>query len=297
MKRPHLFELALLAAIAGAGAPAHAQPVASPSSQDEILVTGVRDPLKLADRFVDGLTVARSSDPLSRYEDGKYCPAVIGMSERLNQQITDRMRAVASSANVKPAPKECIPTALVIFADNKQSLLAAFRKKHPIYFNDPQRQEDLPPPEAGPAIAWQLVQLLDPQGKAVQRSPSGVGIVESAFGGSRLRSMVQSVVVMSVVVVERKALLGLTPTQIADYAVMRTLTDRVPDLAKMPAETTILKALTAPIGAATAASVTKWDLAYLQGRYSGDPRTYGQSQRAAIRSKVRRAAEGKKDAN
>ena len=260
-------------------------------------MTGVRDRLKTVDRFVRGLTIVRSGDPLSRYEAGKYCPAVLGLSERVNVQITARMRAVAAAAGIVPAGTKCVPSALVIFAEDKNRFLDAFRKQHPVYFNDFQGQEELPHPEKGSAIAWHLVQLLDPQGNPVQRDPSGFGVVESSAGGSRLRSMVQPVVVMAVVVVERKALIGLNTIQVADYAVMRTLTDRAPDPAKVSRQITILNALTAPMGTAVPASLTKWDLAYLKGRYSGDPRRYGESQSAGIRSSVRRATESQPDKN
>lgn len=283
----------LLATILIPSTAVQAQDSAQPPSEDEILVTGVRDRLKTIDRYVKGLTIVRSGDPLSRYEPGTFCPVAIGLTDRVNREVTARMRSVAAAAGVHPAKAPCAPNALVMFATDKASFMRAFRKQHPVYFSDLQTKDELPPPEAGPAIAWHLVQLLDPQGNPVRRSPSGIGMVESPAGGSRIRAMVQPVVVMAVVVVERKALLGLTPTQIADYAIMRTLTDRAPDLAKVPNEVTILRALTAPMGSAVPASLTDWDLAYLKGRYSGDPRFFGSSQTATIRKSVRRAVEKK----
>src|SRR5690349_23525 len=106
MERQRRFCFELLAVLGGLSASflspsaalAQTTPVAPFSSEDEILVTGVRDQLKTADRFVDGLTIARSSDPLPRYEPGTYCPAVLGLSERLDALITTRMRTVAASA-------------------------------------------------------------------------------------------------------------------------------------------------------------------------------------------------------
>lgn len=301
LRRRHVAFRGVLALLAGivlapsATVQAQATSATPPSSDNEILVTGLRDRLKTVDRFVRGLTVVNSNDPLARYEPGKYCPAVLGLSERVNGQVAARMRAVAAAASVVPAGLKCTPSAMVIFVEDKAKFLAAFRKQHPVYFTDFQDKEDLPPPEKGPATAWHLVQLLDPQGNPVQRDPAGFGVVESSSGGSRLRSMVQPVVVMAVVVMERKALLGLNAMQIADYALMRTLTDRAPDFANVPGQVTILKALTAPMGTPVPASLTKWDLAYLKGRYSGDPRRYGQGQSAGIRSTVRRATETEPD--
>ena len=126
---------------------AQATSAAPASSDNEVLVTGLRDRLKTVDSFVRGLTVVNSNDPLSRYEPGKYCPAVLGLSERVNGQVAARMRAVAAAAGVVPAGAKCTPSAMVIFAEDKDKLLAAFRKQHPVYFTDFQDKEDLPPPE------------------------------------------------------------------------------------------------------------------------------------------------------
>lgn len=278
-------------------AAAQQQPDRDARQGEEIVVTGVREQLRAIENYVRGLTVAGSDDPLSRYEPGVFCPTVLGLSGPRNAEIARRMRRVAAAAGVEPAGANCRTSALVIFVDDKESFLAAFQRRHPVYFTG-LRGEALPPPrEDGPAVAWQLVQNLDPQGNPVQRDgESGFGIVSSPMGGSRLLSMIRPVVAMTVVVVERRGLIGLTPTQIADYVLMRTLTDRGPARLQVPDQLTILKALTAPIGTAVPASLTQWDLAYLRGRYSGNPARYGGSQRSAIRRTMRRAVtDGNRD--
>ena len=281
----------LAGAVLPSSAPA-AQKASPPAAEgEEIVISGIRDQLKLIDTYVDGLTVSVSDDPLARYQPGVYCPAVLGLGAARNAQIAARMRAVAAAAGVKPAGPGCRTSALVIFADDKESFLAAFRREHPLYFTRLRGEEPPRTEEEGPAVAWHLVQELDPQGMPVQRTDeSGPAIVSSSTGGSRLLSMIQPVVAMSVVVVERRALIGLTATQIADYVLVRTLSDRALKGSDVPRTLTILRALDAPIGTAVPSSLTELDLAYLKGRYSGDPSRYGPSQRAAIRRSMKRAA-------
>ena len=260
-----------------------------PAAEDQIVVMGMRDKIEAIEEYVSDLTILDTDDPLSRYQKDQYCPAVLGLKPERNAEIAARMRAVAAAADIRPAKEGCAPSALVIFVANKKSFLEEFRKQHPVYFANLQGKMEPRPEEAGPATAWHLVQLLDPQGMPIQRDPmGGFGVVESSTRGSRILSMVQPVVAMSVVVVERSALIGLTPTQIADYALMRSLTDRSPDKLEVPRTLTILGALTAPMGSAVPSSLTAWDLSYLKGRYSGHPSRYGRSQGAAIRRQMRR---------
>lgn len=284
----------LAAAFALAPPPASAQPAQPEAQEDEIVVRGTREQLRAIDDFVEGLTVVVPGDPLPRYQPGAFCPASVGLSEARNREIVDRMRLVAAAAGVQPAAPGCRPSALVIFVNDKASFLATFRRAHPIYFRNPRgANHRVPPDEPGPAVAWHLVGELDPQGMPIQReSEFGPAVVSSSMRGSRILSMVEPVVAMAVVVIERRALRGLTGTQIADYALMRTLTDSGPQRVQVPTDYTILRALEAPMGSSVAGSVTDWDLAYVRGRYSGHPARYGASQRAAIRRSIREAVRG-----
>ena len=271
--------------------PAVAQKPASEADPDDIVVTGTRDQLKAIKNYVNGLTSVVSSNTLARYPENSYCPAVLGLSAERNRQIAERMRTVAAAAGVKPAAPGCAPSALVMFVENKERFLEEFRKTHPVYFSNPNGDSWTPSKGEERAVAWQLVQQLDPDGVPLQRtSKFGPTTVSSTMRGSRILSMAETAVAMSVVIVDREALRGLTPTQIADYALMRTLTDPSADAAKGSKQFTILQAIDAPMGSAVPQSLTEWDLAYLKGRYSGDPARYGQSQRAAIQRSVERAA-------
>jgi hypothetical protein len=224
--------------------------------------------------YIKAITAANPNEPLARYARGDYCPAVYGLSPTMNKQITTRMRAVAVAAGVKPAEEDCVPSAVVIFTDRKGEFLEKFRARYPSYFEQLGGAMRRLKEAEGPAVAWRLVQRI---------------IATEGTGGGLIYSAVTPVVTMSVVVVERSALLGLTTTQIADYVLMRTLTDQEPKTLNVPNDYTILKALRAPLGSAVPSSLTKWDLAYLKGRYSNHPSRYSSQQAASLRGMMRRA--------
>jgi hypothetical protein len=269
------------AALACAVIPSAAEPLAAqetaaaPSAEgDEIVVEGRRHREELINGYVKGVTAVSRNWPLARYAAGDYCPAVLGLSAARNNEIATRMRTVAAAAGVKPADEDCVPSALAIFIDDKAAFLAKFRNRHPKYFQQlPGRGRGLAEAEE-PAVAWRIVQT------SATNIPTGGDIIYSPYTPA---------VAMSVVVLERRAVIGLTTTQIADYVLMRTLTDPTPKAIGAPNDFTILGALEAPIGSAVPSSLTQWDLAYLKGRYSGHPARYSPRQAAAIRGAMRRA--------
>jgi hypothetical protein len=72
----------------------------------------------------------------------------------------------------------------------------------------------------------------------------------------------------SILVVQANALSGLTTTQFADYAALRTFARMDPRQVALPASDTIIKVLDAPMGTAVPESITASDLNYLRGYYS-----------------------------
>lgn len=261
--------------------PLQAQEATPPPPEEEIVVEGRRNRNEIISSYVNGLTAANPNNPLARYAPGDYCPTVLGLSPTSNKQITTRMRRVAAAAGVKPAEEDCAPSAVVIFTDDKAAFVRRFRARHPQYFTQLQGKGRRLAEVEGPAVAWHIVQ------------PTGTQAIEP---GGLFYSSVTPVVTMSVVVVEVSALNGLTTTQVADYVLMRTLTDREPPFLNVPNDFTILKALRAPMASEVPASLTKWDLAYLKGRYTGHPGRYSARQEGTIRGMMRRAlAETAKD--
>src|SRR5438309_2098982 len=99
---------------------------------------------------------------------------------------------------------------------------------------------------------------------------------------SRLTDMAHPALTGSVLVIETKALVGLTAVQIADYAVMRTLTGIDPARVPQDSPQSILKVLDAPMGGETPITVTRWDVAFLRSFYSANTSLYAPAQRGEI---------------
>lgn len=233
----------------------------------------------LATPSLAGPTVARQP---TRFEI-PVCPAVFGIAPQQAVIVTNRMRSIAAAAGMPVANQPCDPNAIVIVTADKTMLLRGLQQRHPDYFpiewSDRQIREIQQDPY--PATAWQfhgmmtpdklriadttIPSLLDPvdPGALVQSTPA------TTERASRLRPDIRYDVMTSVLVIQANALSGLTSTQFADYAAMRTFTRTDPRATPMPVSDTILKVLDAPMGTAVPLSITASDLDYLRHYYAG----------------------------
>ena len=92
----------------------------------------------------------------------------------------------------------------------------------------------------------------------------------------------------SVLVVQANALAGLTATQFADYAAMRTFVRTDPNQVRAPPSQTILKVMDAPMGTAVPLSLTNWDLSFLEAYYASGTQSYANVQRNEIAQRMKR---------
>lgn len=269
-----------------------------PAEPETIIVQAEREaPLsdqeiaQVAEDYATSLTVVSSYEALARFEPGVFCPRAVGMSEAVNSAIETRMRRVAQAVGVEVAPRhECETSTIVFLVEDKDRFLEEFEIAHPKYFLSLKDKHWKIPQESGPAIAWQLTQLIEENGDPIKRWANGVQVVSSFSGGSRLLAMTHTAIAMSVLIVEREALSGFTVDQFADYALMRTLTSGKPGELKSDNAKTILTLLDTPMGGRAHQSVTEWDFAYLTELYSGDPRLYGERKGSMLRRALREAA-------
>ncbi|MXP08572.1 hypothetical protein [Pseudoblastomonas halimionae] len=245
---------------------------------------------KIANRYVRELTIISGNNAVARYEREMYCPAVIGLSDDINRRIAERMRLVAEVGGVQPAEPGCPTSALVFFVDDKTSFLSEFRKAYPEYFQSYVKHWKMPD-EEGPAIAWTLWLPMVRDGMPPSHHILSNPYVSVSEGGTPMLAPVNIAVMMAVVVIERDGAKGFSTDQLADYAVMRTLTDRLAEKLADSGAPTILTVLSTPMGEDAVASVTAWDLAYIKARYSGDPRLRGNRVGSSLKSVVFDAAE------
>ena len=87
---------------------------------------------------------------------------------------------------------------------------------------------------------------------------------------------------------QTNALAGLTATQFADYAAMRTFVHTEPKKVRAPASETILKVLDAPMGTIVPLSLTSWDLTFLKAYYASGTQSYANVQRSEIAQRMKR---------
>lgn len=275
-------KIPLLAAILLAS-PAFAEEMDPGNDVPEIVVEADRDQIR---QFIDALTDAPIGGQLSRF-DWSVCPVAVGLLDRQNIAVADRMRHVAAAAGIKVAPAGCKPNALLIVADNKQELIDGLWKRYPQYFVDQLGRRAKPGRQPGPVSAWHLEALLDSNGHVPGQELLWRFYVTSSMDSSRLIPGALPYFVAGITVIERNALAGLTTTQVADYAAMRIFARTDPARLKKPAPT-ILTVIDAPMGSATPLTLTEWDLGYLKALYSSGRRQFASSQRHEMQQRILR---------
>lgn len=284
--------------LAGAlASPAVAQPAPADDQSSPIVVQGVRIQDKEIDRFVDALTEAPTFGQISRF-DWAVCPAAVGLGDASSASIVQRMTEVARAASIPVAKAGCKPNVLVIVTRGKSKMIERLSVKYPAYF------EGLYPPEIrrlirdkSSASAWQAQGRIDADGQPLQRDIDGRLINERTDAASRLSTASRPHFLAAVVVAELDALAGLTVTQFADYAAMRTFARTDPRrVAASSGAPTILSAIEAPMNSPVPLTLTSWDMAFLKSLYSSDPNRTAAGQRGEMKQIVERdLTDGKDD--
>lgn len=276
------FLYAFAAALAAAQQPTAAQPPAS--GGEAIVVIGQKDDRKAVSDFVRALTPVTSSGQLSRFEHS-VCPAVFGLAPAQRTAVETRIRLVAKTVGIVVGGEHCAPNIVVIVASDRNAVLKELRDHHADYFGDmpDHRIRDLER-QPGPAAAWQINgPPISAAGVDLYEDPdSGVYVNKTIESPSRITEPVRPQFDAAVVVIERKALPGLTVTQLADYAAMRALTGADPARLGNSAAPTILHVLDVQVGGETPITMTQWDLAFLRGLYDARRNLRTSAQRSAI---------------
>lgn len=274
-----IFSLLLSAALAVAQ-PVPAQ--GAPADQ-AIVVTGQKDQRKAIQDFVGALTAVPSNRQLSRFEH-EVCPAVYGLAKPQADAVIRRIRLVAKNVGVVVGGTHCAPNVLLLVTSDKTTFLKELQHHSADYFGLTDRQFRDLERAPGPAVAWQT------QGPMM--TEDGVDLTEDTTVGqvvnrtvdspSRITEAVHPQFDTSVVVVERKALVGMTVTQLADYTAVRALTGADPAKLADSSAPTILHVLDVPIGQAAPVTMTRWDLSFLKGYYDARRNLRTGAQRSAI---------------
>jgi hypothetical protein len=242
-----------------------------------IVVNGRRDVERQIHDFVKALTDVPPAGQISRF-DWAVCPAAIGLSKRQDDEVADRMRAVASAVGMRVDKPGCRANVLVVVARNAQNFVDWLRDNEPEYFTGVPPKEKQALKHVGAAAAWHIEGRVDQDGVNVSRdSDTGMYISSRTDVPSRISTNTHPAFDKAMVVLDGRSLAGLTVVQLADYAAMRAFAKTDPSRLAAPAAPTILTILDTPIGRPVPITLTEWDLAYLKALYgSTENRLAGQ---------------------
>lgn len=271
-----LCSAALAMALQPSSGAAQQEVAKSPGSADVVVVArGKQDVERQIHDFVRAMTITENDDMVARFDIEKLCPRVIGLEPQYDAMIVKRMRQVANASRIDVATDNCLSyNALVIFTDDMAATVKLVQHRYSSLIENHLGEPIRIRKEPGHATAWHLTRLVP---------------TNTTDGASRIMSNVHPTYVMSVVIIERHGAYGLTVTQIADYAIMRTLADISPARVASTNAPTILSVLDAPFGSETPLSLTQWDLDFLLGLHNIPTAFYSGAQRGSIDRSMKRA--------
>jgi|KBSMisStaDraftv2_1062788.scaffolds.fasta_scaffold41107_3 hypothetical protein len=277
----------LIAIVASLGV--QAAPPPSPPSQNaspEIVVQGQRDTERRIGEFVRVMTNEPVTGQIGRF-DWSVCPTVTGLSGRQNSEAAERMRAVAGAAGMRVATPGCRANVLVVVTDDSSKLVAQLRNRQPAFFDGVSPKEMAMIGRGGPAEAWHIEGRLDADGREVPYDTrTGQYINERTDVPSRLSTDSRPHFKGAVVILDSRALGGLTVAQLADYAAMRAFARTDPSLVARASAPSILTILDAPPGSAVPITLTQWDMAYLKSLYASRENRLAGQQRQEMEHKM-----------
>ena len=262
---------------------------ADESSDPEIVVTGTRDRAEQVRDFVGVLTPAPGGT-IPRFTVDSVCPAVSGLVPAQKEAVTTRLRAVIGAVGIPLGARGCVPNIFLIATPDKRAFIELLGKKRPYSFGAMTAREIRRLARSpGPTAAWQLEGPVDSSGVPIRFDENpGVFVNRTTDASSRITTVGRRGFDAAALVVETGALSGLTTVQLADYAAMRLLVKMDPARLPAGAPTTILTALTTPMGSPVANTLTRWDLGLLRGLYGSSLALNPAQQRSQIGGGVTR---------
>jgi hypothetical protein len=284
-----------LLAFLALAAPCAAQTTVDKAPQ-EIVVQGKRGHQDAAHRFVNAVTVEREGQ-LAQFGE-PICPLVLGLPTAYNAAIASEFKKDAKDAGVALRGANCEPNVFVMIADDGHALLEKLHTaRQPMFegmdLHTLQALLDAP----GPVHVWQGYELLDQGGFPVGiKDPSIVSeditMLDAAgasnYAPSRIQQSFRQRIDAAFIIIDLKAIDGLTPMQIADYAAMRTLAATRPPGEGSAGEDSILTLFDAHQGDGKPAAMSKRDAAYLHALYATSNVVSGAAQQANIADSINR---------
>ena len=223
--------------------------------------------------------------PLERYQS-PFCPAVLGLPERMQTYVTERLRSNASEAGLELGGEDCQVNAVMLVTDDQEKLIKNLRKNNQRLFTAGINREIGAALKRGDAaIVWSRFLFQGPRGRDGGTSgTNSSNALDGAFavaGGAPRQNQqitassflvnysIEKAITMMVIDVDR--LNGVHLDQLSDFATLRILTEPQPDveIAQEGARTILNLFDGAPNEAPMRMSAL--DRAYLKGLYAMRP--------------------------
>jgi hypothetical protein len=285
----------------------------STGSVEKLTVLGRRrdeTPFEAALNFVDTHAKVEHSGQYGRWVDA-ICPVTVGLPPALDAFVSQRIDELADLVKA-PVDKRagCRPNVEIVFTNEPQKAMDLIAEKSGgVYLGFySQSQKAALATVTHPVEARYITETRDPTG---ERTPDTVGAdlglvhthnALSQFAadaaskqvciGSRLTRCYSSVYSNIVIVIDGKAVDGLSSEQVADYIAMVVLSHpkSVDACGSYPS---ILDLFAADCGAKATASLTSSDVAFLKGVYSMDLESFANLQASSVADKIEADALGK----
>lgn len=268
-------------------------------ADEQIIVTGSRDPRDPIAAFVDTVTI-ESDDQIARFV-APICPVSLGLPPGHDEVIEARMRQIADHLGIGSGSRECRPNVVVVVAEEGADFVRQLRRERPDLFSALELADIRSIMRlAGPVRAWQVVEPRGADGRPMERiafieSPGGpprpvvrgfqlTGVMPSMTQRSTRQDLTHSFIVFDL-----EAVGGLTLLQIADHAAMRALARTAAP--QLPAGRSILTLFADKEAGAAAAELTSWDAAYLRALYRTTNTVTAHQQRSNLARTMRRDLE------
>lgn len=210
--------------------------------------------------------------PLARFQ-GLLCPGIVGVAQDPAEGMVGMIRQTASVLGLRlDDPETCKPNFIVMVIDDPQGYLNGLRNRKPYLFEhlgkgESQALFDTP----GPAHTWTRVFVRTRDGMEVYQSENLTDPtqtwVEAAH--SLIYVPTRRDIVSAMVLIDKKAVQGMTVAQLAGYATMRGLSGDAADRLDTP-RATILSLFDAAEGERPA-GLTPSDKIFLKTLYSTMP--------------------------
>jgi hypothetical protein len=258
-------------------------------SEGNVLVIGTRDMGEAASDFVRQITV-ETADQIAKFSDD-ICPASFGLPAAYNVVIVERMRQVAQATGVGTARAGCRPNVVIITADDTGELVTRLHDERADMFRGLELADIRRVMRSDqPIRVWQMVETRGADGRPTQWIELVPGRTVRALTGvmpSMTQESTRQDLAMSVVVFDVDAIEGMTLTQIADYAAMRSFART--GTGRVPYRRSILTLFddSAAEGVGVDA-LTPWDAAYLRALYATNNTVSGARQRSDMARMIER---------